>query len=104
MGELESHDDATVDMGRTGKTQKSRIVGSHTTTDARFLVTKAYQHRIKRIRVLAPLPESVSWPADERLISSDIVLDQTTSDCPAGLKIKHKAKRYANSVRISSLK
>jgi hypothetical protein len=89
-------------MARAGKTKKSRIIGSHTTTDRRFLVTNAYQHRIKHTHIPPPLPKPVSGSADYHdQIFPDNAPD-VASDQLAGLNIKQKAKRYANSVRFLS--
>jgi hypothetical protein len=75
------------------RNKKSQVIGSHTTAEHHFLMTNAYQHRIQHTCVPAPAPKHDQIPLD-------LMMDTFTPDCPGGLKIKQKAKRYMNSVCI----
>jgi hypothetical protein len=78
------------------KSSKSRVIGSHTSTNRHFLVTEAYRHRIRHTALVAPKnnprPEQAARHGDGDLHA--IVQEE----CPASLKIRRRAKRYINSV------
>ena len=104
-------------MTKTTKNRKSRIIGTHTTGDRHFLVTNAHQRRIRHTHILAPKTNPRSQTSQpQQDFDSDVVVEDSGSwnpeqssgeqtvpaeDCPAGLKIKQRAKRYVNSVSQS---
>jgi hypothetical protein len=94
---------------RSKKPKKSRIISSTDISTCEFLFTQSFQNRIRRIPVTTQAPTahpSSNHPGQDspQVESSDdpTLFDSADERSPGGVKIHQKAKRYLNSVSITS--